>query len=267
MFVVLAINLTNVDGTLSFTRYDYPGSDLGTIGWSVLAVFLILAATNSVNLTDGLDGLAAGSSIFAFAAFVVICFVGFRHIDIYGDQSFLDTAVIAAAMLGGCAGFLWWNAAPAQIFMGDTGAFAIGAALGDPRPQHEHGAAPADHRGLVRDGDVVGHHPSRQLPDDGQAGVPHGAVPPSLRAGWLARDHGHRPAVDRRRSVHRARARVVLRRLLAHTWGHRMTAPQRTLVYGFATTGQSVARALRRRGLAVVVADDHPSPMRAAQQN
>jgi phospho-N-acetylmuramoyl-pentapeptide-transferase len=129
VFVVLVINLTHVDGTLAFTRYDYPGWNLGTIGWSVLAVFLILAATNSVNLTDGLDGLAAGSSIFAFAAFVVICFVGFRHTDIYGDQSFLDTAVIAAAMLGGCAGFLWWNAAPAQIFMGDTGSLAIGAAL------------------------------------------------------------------------------------------------------------------------------------------
>jgi phospho-N-acetylmuramoyl-pentapeptide-transferase len=129
VFVVLVINLTNVNTTLSFTRYNYPGLDLGTIGWSVLAVFLILAATNSVNLTDGLDGLAAGSSIFAFAAFVVICFVGFRHTDIYGDQSFLDTAVIAAAMLGGCAGFLWWNAAPAQIIMGDTGALAIGAAL------------------------------------------------------------------------------------------------------------------------------------------
>jgi phospho-N-acetylmuramoyl-pentapeptide-transferase len=129
VFVVLVVNLTNIDGTLSFTRYDLPGWELGTLGWSLLAILLILAATNSVNLTDGLDGLAAGSSIFAFAAFVVISFVGFRHIDIYGDQSFLDTAVIAAAMLGGCAGFLWWNAAPAQIIMGDTGSLAIGAAL------------------------------------------------------------------------------------------------------------------------------------------
>jgi phospho-N-acetylmuramoyl-pentapeptide-transferase len=129
VFIVLVLNLTNVDRTLSFTRYDWPGIELGTVGWSLLAVLLILAATNSVNLTDGLDGLAAGSSIFAFAAFVVIGFVGFRHTDIYGDQSFLDTAVIAAAMLGACTGFLWWNAAPAKIFMGDTGALAIGAAL------------------------------------------------------------------------------------------------------------------------------------------
>lgn len=128
-FVVLTMNLTNVATTLSFTRYDYPGWDLGTIGWAVLAVVLVLASTNAVNLTDGLDGLAAGSSIFGFAAFIIICFVGFRHTDLYGDQSFLDTGVIAAAMLGGCTGFLWWNAAPAKIFMGDTGSLAIGAAM------------------------------------------------------------------------------------------------------------------------------------------
>ncbi len=129
VFVVLVLNLTNVNTTLSFTRYDLPGWDLSTLGWAAFAILLILASTNAVNLTDGLDGLAAGSSIFAFAAFIVICFVGFRHTDIYGDQSFLDTGVIAAAMLGGCTGFLWWNAAPAQIFMGDTGSLAIGAAL------------------------------------------------------------------------------------------------------------------------------------------
>jgi phospho-N-acetylmuramoyl-pentapeptide-transferase len=129
VFVALQLNQTHVDTTLSFTRYDEPGIQLGQVGWALLAVLLILAATNAVNLTDGLDGLAAGSAIFGFSAFVVICFVGFRHQEIYGDQSFLDLSVIAAAMLGACAGFLWWNAAPAKIFMGDTGSLAIGAAL------------------------------------------------------------------------------------------------------------------------------------------
>jgi len=90
---------------------------------------VIYATTNAVNLTDGLDGLASGSAIFGFAAFVVIGFWGFRHPLVYGDQSFLDLAVVAAAMLGACTGFLWWNAAPAKIFMGDTGSLAIGAAL------------------------------------------------------------------------------------------------------------------------------------------
>lgn len=129
VFVVLVLDQTNVATTLSFTRYDSPGVDLGRLGWSAMAILLILATTNAVNLTDGLDGLAAGTAIFSFAAFVVICFVGFRHEEIYGDHSYLDLGVISAAMLGGCVGFLWWNAAPAQIFMGDTGSLAIGAAL------------------------------------------------------------------------------------------------------------------------------------------
>lgn len=128
-FAVLVLAQTNVATTVSFTRWDWPGIGLGELGWATLAVLLVLATTNAVNLTDGLDGLAAGASSFAFSAFVVICFIGFRHPDIYGEQSYLDLGVISAAMLGGCVGFLWWNAAPAQIFMGDTGSLAIGAGL------------------------------------------------------------------------------------------------------------------------------------------
>jgi phospho-N-acetylmuramoyl-pentapeptide-transferase len=128
----LLVALTDVTGihtTLSFTRFDSPGLDLGTAGWIVIAVLWILGTTNAVNLTDGLDGLAAGSSIFAFSAFVVIGFWSFRHPEVYDTTHALDLAVVASAMLGACAGFLWWNAAPAQIFMGDTGSLAIGAGL------------------------------------------------------------------------------------------------------------------------------------------
>ena len=128
-FAVSMLVFTNVKTTISFTRYDTPGWDIGNVGWVILAVLVFYAMTNAVNLTDGLDGLAAGSSIFAFAAFTVIAFWGFRHTDVYSDESFLDTAVVAAAMLGACAGFLWWNAAPARIFMGDTGSLALGAGL------------------------------------------------------------------------------------------------------------------------------------------
>ena len=121
--------------TLSFTRYDVPGWDLGTVGWVVLGALLILGSTNAVNRTDGLDGLPGGRPALSFAAFTVIGFWAFRHgpeyplENLYDVPHALDLAVIAAAMAGGCIGFLWWNAAPAQIFMGDTGSLAIGAAL------------------------------------------------------------------------------------------------------------------------------------------
>ncbi len=115
--------------TLSFTRWDLPGWDLGKVGWAVFAVLLIYATTNAVNLADGMDGLAAGTAILAFAAFALIGFWAFRHPDVYGTPHALDLSIVAVAMLGGCTGFLWWNAAPARIFMGDTGALAIGAGL------------------------------------------------------------------------------------------------------------------------------------------
>jgi len=128
-FAVLMLTLTSVHTDLSFTRFDSPGIDLGTVGWFVLAVLVVVGFANAVNLTDGLDGLAAGSAIYTFVAFTVIAFWGFRHPEIYDIPHALDLAVVSTAMLGACAGFLWWNAAPARIFMGDTGSLAIGTAV------------------------------------------------------------------------------------------------------------------------------------------
>jgi len=126
-FAVLTVTLTEPHTTLSFTRYDSPGIELGEWGWMLLAVLIILGTTNAVNLTDGLDGLAAGSSILGFASFVVIGFWAFSNPEVYDIDHALVISVVGAAMVGACAGFLWWNAAPAQIFMGDTGSLAIGA--------------------------------------------------------------------------------------------------------------------------------------------
>jgi phospho-N-acetylmuramoyl-pentapeptide-transferase len=128
-FAVACVEWLKVDTHLSFTRYNSPNIELSKTGWVILAVFVILATTNAVNFTDGLDGLAAGSSSFTFVAFTVIGFYQFRHPDIYRNPAALDDAVLAAAMIGACSGFLWWNAAPAKIFMGDTGSLGIGAAI------------------------------------------------------------------------------------------------------------------------------------------
>ncbi|MGC8627139.1 MAG: phospho-N-acetylmuramoyl-pentapeptide-transferase [Acidimicrobiales bacterium] len=128
-FAVTAVLWLKVDTHLSFTRYNSTGLQLGKVGWVVLAVLLVVGTTNAVNLTDGLDGLASGSAAFTFVVFTVIGFYQLRHTAIYANPDALDEAVLAAAMAGACAGFLWWNAAPARIFMGDTGSLGIGAAV------------------------------------------------------------------------------------------------------------------------------------------
>lgn len=127
-FAIAMVTLTDVHTELSFTRFDGIGLDLGTVGWCIWAVLLIVGSSNAVNLTDGLDGLAAGASLFAYSAYVVIAFWLFRH-DIYDVDHALDLAVVAGAMLGGIVGFLWWNSHPAEIIMGDTGSLALGTGL------------------------------------------------------------------------------------------------------------------------------------------
>ena len=128
-FAVATVLLTDVETTLSFTRFDRPGWELGSAGWCVWAVLLIYATTNGVNLTDGLDGLAAGSATLVFSCLMAIGFWALRHPATYHVAHALDLAIVAAAMVGACAGFLWWAAAPARIFMGDTGSLAIGAGV------------------------------------------------------------------------------------------------------------------------------------------
>jgi phospho-N-acetylmuramoyl-pentapeptide-transferase len=124
-FVLAMLHWAGADTVLTFTRAS-EGLELGPWLWSAMAVLWILGSTNAVNLTDGLDGLAAGSSALGFAAYVIIAFWQLRYFDLYNNPHALDLAVVAASMLGGCVGFLWWNAAPAQIFMGDAGALALG---------------------------------------------------------------------------------------------------------------------------------------------
>jgi phospho-N-acetylmuramoyl-pentapeptide-transferase len=134
-FGLLAVKVGSVSTNLSFIRVTALELGLGFYVW----VFLVMSASsNAVNITDGLDGLASGSSALVLAAYVFIAFWQDRHAcglhqapacyPVSGKAS-LDTAIVAASALGAVAGFLWWNAAPARIFMGDTGSLAIGGLL------------------------------------------------------------------------------------------------------------------------------------------
>ncbi|SFK05171.1 Phospho-N-acetylmuramoyl-pentapeptide-transferase [Streptomyces pini] len=139
-FAVLSLNFADARGQtpastkLSFTE-DF-GWSIGPVLFVVWALFMILAMSNGVNLTDGLDGLATGASVMVFGAYT---FIGvWQYQDscaITGSPSCfevrdpLDLAVVASALMGACFGFLWWNTSPAKIFMGDTGSLALGGAL------------------------------------------------------------------------------------------------------------------------------------------
>jgi phospho-N-acetylmuramoyl-pentapeptide-transferase len=111
---------------------------LGGVVVVIWIALMVTATSNGVNLTDGLDGLATGASVMTFLAFILIGVWEFGQscaiaIDpssgCYAVRDPLDLAVLAAALAGACTGFLWWNASPAKIFMGDTGSLALGGAL------------------------------------------------------------------------------------------------------------------------------------------
>ncbi|NNF63691.1 MAG: phospho-N-acetylmuramoyl-pentapeptide-transferase [Acidimicrobiia bacterium] len=112
---------------LAFTRGL--GIDLGPIGYAFLVLLMLTGAANAVNLADGLDGLAAGSAALVFGAFMILGFWQFRNITFYEVEGALGLGIMAAALLGSALGFLWWNAAPAKIFMGDVGSQALGGAM------------------------------------------------------------------------------------------------------------------------------------------
>ncbi|MGC2174459.1 MAG: phospho-N-acetylmuramoyl-pentapeptide-transferase [Acidimicrobiales bacterium] len=129
-FAILALTWVHTSTALSFTRFSLPGWSLTSVGWFFLAAIIIIATSNAVNLTDGLDGLAAGSATFCFGVLAIIGYWQFRHFAIYHLHSSLDLGLVAVGLVGACLGFLWWNAPPARIIMGDTGSLAVGTGLG-----------------------------------------------------------------------------------------------------------------------------------------
>lgn len=130
-FALLAVNWAHTSTALSFTRSDAIGVDLGQAVWVIFAVLVMVGSSNAVNITDGVDGLAAGAGTFCFAVLSIMGYWIFRHVSIYHvlPAAAIDLSLVSVALAGASIGFLWWNAAPARIIMGDTGSLAIGAGL------------------------------------------------------------------------------------------------------------------------------------------
>lgn len=126
---------------VSFVRdtnlnFAIAGPVIGVVLFVVWANLLITGASNGVNITDGLDGLATGTSTMVFGAYTMISLWQYNQgCDVmpapncYSVRDALDLAVVSCAIAGACFGFLWWNASPAKIIMGDTGSLSLGAAL------------------------------------------------------------------------------------------------------------------------------------------
>ena len=115
--------------------YAYFGDTLGWIIYLGVAVFVITAVSNATNLTDGLDGLAAGTSAICGTVFAIFAYVSGRvdssgYLDILYLPGTGELTIFAASLIGACIGFLWYNTNPASVFMGDTGSLALGGAFG-----------------------------------------------------------------------------------------------------------------------------------------
>ena len=149
-FAVLVLMFPNANGVtpgstaISFVRdmsFDFRhlalGAPIGVILYALWVNLMVAGTSNAVNLTDGLDGLATGGTVAVAASYIVIgvwqfnqnCWLPSPSPKCYSTPDPLSLAIVAAALLGACVGFLWWNASPAQIFMGDTGSLALGGAI------------------------------------------------------------------------------------------------------------------------------------------
>jgi phospho-N-acetylmuramoyl-pentapeptide-transferase len=140
VFALLAIHFPDGDDfTPASTHLSFLadfGPSIGAGFFVVWVILMVSGTSNGVNLTDGLDGLATGASILALAAYMIIGIWQLRNdctvylapacYDVRDPQ---DVAIVAATVMGACTGFLWWNAPPAKIFMGDTGSLALGGVL------------------------------------------------------------------------------------------------------------------------------------------
>ena len=249
--------------------------DLGA--WYIVVVALVVVgASNAVNLTDGLDGLAMGPVIVAAIALGVLSYVvGHARLSEYlfilRVKGAGELAVFCGALMGASVGFLWFNSHPAEVFMGDVGSLALGGAIGTLAVLSKSGAAPAVHRRAVRDRGGVGDPPGRLVPADRPADLPDGAAPPPLRAGRMGRIQDRDPLLDpgpahgiARGDDPQAEMTAVLDDKSIASRGAEFRAAlagRRVTVVGLARSGVAACRLLRACGARVTATDAKPAAL------
>ncbi len=177
---------------------------LAFLPFVVFVMIVIAGASNAVNLTDGLDGLAIGCTIVAAVALTMLTYVS-GHV-VFSDYLELqrmplvsELTIFCGSMVGASIGFLWYNAHPAEIFMGDVGSLGSGRSDRHRRRRHQAGAAVALHRRRLHPRRHERRPAGRQLQAaQGQAHLQDGPAAPPLRAARLVGVEGHRPLLDPR---------------------------------------------------------------------
>ena len=249
-----------------FKEISYP---LGVFGFVILTYLVIVGSSNAVNLTDGLDGLAimpvvmVGSALGVFAyvtgSSVYSKYLFFPHIPGSGEL-----LIFCSAMAGAGLAFLWFNTHPAQVFMGDVGALALGARAGHHRGDRAPGNRAGHHgwhlrgRGAVGDGagDVVQVH--QEAIRRGPAHPQDGAAAPPFREERLERDAGRRAFLDHHHAA--VPGGPVHPEVALGTWPCCNSTINTCSSSGLGASGLAMARWCALAGAHVTVADTRDAP-------
>ena len=239
-----------VSTELSFVRPL--GIDLGPILYFLLVLFMLTAAANAVNLTDGLDGLVAGSVALVVGAYVLIAFWQFRNIAVYliDINGALDLARFAAAIVGAALGIPVVERGTGEDLHGGHWITSLRGRSGRPRAAHQHPTTARPAWRPVRGRDTLGDRPGLHVPRIRTPDPADGANPPSLRTQGVAGDDGDREILDSDRHCRCARRRSLLRRL-PERHGRRIAV--KTLILGAGVSGLAAAKLAARLGHAVSV--------------
>ena len=213
---------------------------------------VLVGASNAVNLTDGLDGLAIGLMLIAAGAMTVLAYLEgnadfARYLELSRPRDASELAIFSAAMTGASLGFLWFNAHPAEVFMGDVGSLALGGGLGTVAVLLKQELLLPFIAGVYVLEAFVGHPAGRQFQAAGEANFQNGPLAPPLRTIGMGRIQGDHPLLDRRAAAGVVRADDVETEMKVEG--------ARAVVVGMARSGVAAVELLMEQGARVTAVD------------